>query len=163
DSLLFVSLEAADCHRDVVLSSQQIRKEEGSVGAGHRFARGIGARVLDDDRRPRKDAAARVRHDAGNLSGQSLCANGRRRAGDRDEYRDDEHDPEKTRCHVALPSCPAPSKAPNSIHPETPLQPSCPLTIRNPTQLPWRRGGYARQVDGVKRTSARSMLCVLNK
>ena len=63
---------------------------------------------------------------------------------DRNEHRDDEHHPAKTRCHVALLHCQAPSTG-AEFHPPEPTPPGCLFKILQ--ILPWlpgRRGGYAR-------------------
>ena len=105
DAFLLVGLEPADRDRDVVVAGEQVGEQERAVRAGHRFARQVGAGVLEDDGGARQHAAARVGDRAGNLAGQSLRLHVAHRPADRDEQRDGEHDPAKTRSHVALLPC----------------------------------------------------------
>ncbi len=70
--LLLVRLEALDRHFDVVISGQQVGKQEGAVGAGGHVAREVGAGVLDRHGCTGHDAATRIGDDARDLCRESL-------------------------------------------------------------------------------------------
>ena len=131
---LFVGLEAAHRHVDVVVAGEQIREEERAVRAGHRLAGGIGAGVLEDDGRAWKHAAAGVGDRAGNLAGQSLCLHGTHRPAERDEQRDRR----KRSCKDEISRCTPPGavQVRRLVHPlENAHSAGCPFRLRMPGSL----------------------------